>query len=95
MRFSTTFQSRTGALCMSILDLFCPVDAFRQQFEPLWKREQLAAGHHRRRATRLYPSEIMTVLILFQQSGYQNRRLQWVLHAEGPAPGYAPSSPSW
>lgn len=59
---------------MSILDLealFCSVDAFWRMFEPLWERELLAAGRKRRRATRLHPSEIMTIVILFQQSGYR------------------------
>ncbi|MGZ3638327.1 MAG: IS982 family transposase [Ktedonobacterales bacterium] len=56
---------------MSILDLYCSVDAFWQQFAPLWEREQIAAGRCRRRATRLHPSEIITILILFQQSGYR------------------------
>lgn len=59
---------------MSILDLealFCSVDAFWQVFEPVWERELLAAGRKRRRATRLHPSEIMTIVILFQQSGYR------------------------
>jgi Transposase DDE domain len=56
---------------MSILDLYCSVDAFWQVFEPYWEREQVAAGRRRRRATRLSPSEIMTILILFQQSGYR------------------------
>ena len=56
---------------MSILDLYCSVDAFWQVFEPFWEREQVAAGRRRRRATRLSPSEIMTILILFQQSGYR------------------------
>ena len=57
---------------MSILDLYCSVDAFWRVFEPLWEREQLASGQRRRkRATRLHPSEIMTILILFQQSGYR------------------------
>jgi transposase len=57
---------------MSILDLFCSVDAFWQRFEPLWERELLASGQrHRRRATRLHPAEILTILILFQQSGYR------------------------
>jgi hypothetical protein len=52
--------------------LYCSVDAFWQQFAPWWEREQLASGQrHRRRATRLSPSEIMTILILFQQSGYR------------------------
>lgn len=61
---------------MSILDLealFCSVDAFWREFEPVWERELLAAGSKRRRkrATRLHPSEIMTIVILFQQSGYR------------------------
>src|SRR5579859_4138605 len=78
------------ALSMSILDLFCSVDAFWQQFEPLWEREQVAAGRQRRRATRLHPSEIMTILILFQQSGYRTfkgfytRHVQCQLRAEFP-----------
>ena len=42
---------------MSILDLFCSVDTFWQQFAPRWEREQLAAGtRRRRRATRLTPA---------------------------------------
>src|SRR5579859_6914452 len=56
---------------MSILDLFVSVDTFWQVFEPLWERERVAAGRQRRRATRLSPSEIMTILILFQPSGYR------------------------
>ncbi len=60
---------------MSIPDLdtlYCSVDAFWQQFAPWWEREQIASGQRRRkRATRLSPSEIMTILILFQQSGYR------------------------
>src|SRR5215468_3038357 len=55
---------------MSILDLFCSVDAFWQRFEPLWERELLRSGaRQRRRATRLHPAEILTILILFQHSG--------------------------
>lgn len=57
---------------MTILELFCSVDAFWQWFEPQWERELLASGtRRRRRATRLHPSEILTILILFQQSGYR------------------------
>jgi hypothetical protein len=57
---------------VSILDLFCSVDAFWQRFELLWERELLASGRRqRRRATRLHPAEILTILILFQQSGYR------------------------
>jgi hypothetical protein len=57
---------------MSILELFCSVDDFCQQFCPRWQQELLAAGHKQRlRATQMSPSEIMTILILFQQSHYR------------------------
>ncbi|MGO8946251.1 MAG: IS982 family transposase [Ktedonobacterales bacterium] len=57
---------------MSILEVFCSVDEFWQQFAPVWERELLAAGtRRRRRATQLHPSEIMTIAILFQQSHYR------------------------
>jgi hypothetical protein len=60
---------------MGILDLdtlYCSVDTFWRTFEPVWEREQLAAGRRRRkRATRLHPSEVMTIAILFQASGYR------------------------
>ena len=76
---------------MSILDLYCSVDAFWQHFEPLWERELLASGRrHRRRSTRLYPAEILTILILFQQSGYRTfkgfytQHVQVHLHQEFP-----------
>ena len=75
---------------MSILDLFCSVDAFWQEFEPLWERELVAAGRRQRRATRLSCSAIMTILILFQQSGYRTckgfstRQVQVRVRAEFP-----------
>lgn len=66
------------------------MDAFWQQFAPLWEREQVAVGWRRRRATRLSPSELMTILILVQQSGYRTFKsfytqyVQVHLHAEFP-----------
>jgi hypothetical protein len=57
---------------VSILELFCSVDDFGVRFEPLWQREVLASGtRQRRRAGELHPSEIMTILILFQTSHYR------------------------
>ena len=54
---------------MSILELFCSVDDFWQQFGPRWQQELLTAGQRKRqRTTDLHPSEIMTILILFHQS---------------------------
>jgi transposase len=67
---------------MSILDLYCSVDAFWQVFAPFWEREQVAVGRRRRRATRLSPSEIMTILILFQQSGYRTFKGFYTQHVQ-------------
>jgi hypothetical protein len=72
MRFPTSHQPKLEALLMSILDLYCSVDAFWRRFEPLCERELFASGkRRRRRATRMHPAEILTLLILFQQSGYR------------------------
>jgi transposase len=68
---------------MSILDLFCSVDAFWQRFEPQWERELLRSGtRQRRRATRLHPAEILTLLILFQQSGYRTFKGFYTQHVQ-------------
>jgi hypothetical protein len=62
--------------------LFCSVDAFWQAFEARWEREQVAQGRHRRRATRLSPSELMSILILFQQSGYRTFKGFYTQHVQ-------------
>jgi hypothetical protein len=68
---------------MSILDLYCSVDAFWQRFEPQWERELLRSGaRQRRRATRLHPAEILTILILFQQSGYRTFKGFYTQHVQ-------------
>ncbi len=76
---------------MSILELFCSVDEFWVRFEPQWQREVLASGQRqRRRAGELHPSEIMTILILFQTSHYRTFKAYYTeyvaqhLHAEFP-----------
>jgi len=55
---------------MSILELFCSVDDFWQHFAPNWHHDLLTSGR-RLRPNQLYPSEIMTIIILFQQSHYR------------------------
>jgi hypothetical protein len=83
MGFPTTHQPEREASLMSILDLFCSVDAFWQRFEPWWECELLASGQRRRRrATRLHPAEIMTILILFQQSGYRTFKAFYTHHVQ-------------
>src|SRR6266571_8212486 len=57
---------------MSILELFCSVDDFWQQFTPNWHQSMIASRQRQRlRATQLSPSEIMTIVILFHQSHYR------------------------
>src|SRR5690348_4338395 len=68
---------------MSILDLFCSVDEFWQRFAPWWQRQLLASGARQRlRPTRLHPSEIMTIAILFQQSHYRTFKAFYTEHVQ-------------
>jgi hypothetical protein len=68
---------------VSILDLFCSVDEFWQRFAPAWHRELLASGRRRRlRAGRMAPSELMTILILFQQSQYRTFKAFYTAHVQ-------------
>src|SRR5690242_21422247 len=68
---------------MSILDLFCSVDAFWQRFAPWWQQQLRASGARQRlRPTRLHPREIMTSAILFQQSHYRTFKAFYTEHAQ-------------
>ena len=68
---------------MSLLELFCHVDDFCQQTEPQWKSQRLGDGTaHRERAGELSDSEIMTILIHFQQSQYRNFKAYYTRHVQ-------------
>lgn len=57
----------------SILPLFADIDDFCQTFEPAFKVKLLKSGTLRRhRKSTLILSEIMTIIVWFQQSGYRN-----------------------
>jgi Transposase DDE domain len=77
---------------MSILELFCSVDDFWQQFAPTWHISLLTEGQRQRlRPTQMYPSEMMTIVILFQHSHYRTFKAFYIeyvqrhLHSEFPA----------
>jgi hypothetical protein len=54
---------------MNMVTLFCDLNNFYQAFAPTWQLRLLPApGRHRRRASRLSTSEIMTLVIVFQDS---------------------------
>ncbi len=68
---------------MSILDLFCSVDDFWQEFAPRWQQGLLAAGHKQRlRAGVMHPSEVMTILVLFHQSHYRTFKAFYTEHVQ-------------
>lgn len=61
---------------MSILDVFCSVDDFWQEFGPQWEQSLLASGaKQRHRESHMHPSEVMTLAIHFHHSGY--RTFKW------------------
>src|SRR2546423_9515897 len=56
----------------SILPLFSDIDDFCQTFEPTFRVKLLESGTaHRHRQSTLILSEVMTIIIWFQQSGYR------------------------
>jgi hypothetical protein len=68
---------------MSLLELFCAVDDFWQSFAPLWERELLHSGlKQRRRAGKLYPSEVMTLLIYFHQIRYRDFKTYYTQYVQ-------------
>ena len=68
---------------MSIVELFCDVDDFCQEFEPRWDRYLLANGlRQRKRKSRLSLSEVMTIVIHFHQSGYRTFKHYYLEHVQ-------------
>lgn len=52
----------------SLVELFCVIDDFCQEFEPLWRRHLLTQGQKKRwRQSALSLSELMTLIVLFHQ----------------------------
>jgi hypothetical protein len=57
---------------MILHQLFCDIDDFCRDYVPEWKKTQLANGDKKRdRKKCLCESEIMTVVVYFQNSGYR------------------------
>lgn len=66
---------------MRILELFCDVDDFCQQFGPKWEQQLLSEGtRQRRRTTRMAPSELLTLVILFHASQYRTFKAFYTEH---------------
>lgn len=57
---------------MNLVKLFCEVDDFCQSFERTWKKHLLTSSVKKRnRLLTLTLSEVMTIVIAFQDSAYR------------------------
>lgn len=57
---------------MNLTQLFCDADDFCQRFVPEWEKTQLENGRVKRQRKRsLSPSEIITIIVSYHQSGYK------------------------
>ena len=57
----------------SVLELFCDLDDFCQEFLPKYEAELKTRGlRQRQRRGAMYPSEIMTIVVMFHQSHYRD-----------------------
>lgn len=67
----------------SLVELFCDVDDFCQDFMPIFEKHMLESGIiKRRRARSLAVSEVMTILIHFHQSHYRNFKAYYCQHIQ-------------
>lgn len=61
---------------MKLTQIYCDVDDFCRTFIPEWQKQQLTQGEKKRnRAPRMGYSEMLCILVSYQQSGY--RTFKW------------------
>ncbi len=66
---------------MSLLDLFCKIDDFCQEFEVGWHQQLVSDGvKKRRRLGTMSLSEMMTIVVYFHQQGYRNFKTFYLLY---------------
>jgi Transposase DDE domain len=77
---------------LQLMTMFCDIDDFCKQFEPIFTRPLLQAGHrHRTRQTGLALSEIMTSLVAFHCSHYRTCKHSYLAHVEPHLRPYFPT----
>lgn len=66
---------------MQFLQLFFDCDEFCREFLPRLAAQQLPDGkRHRQHESSLSPSEVMTIVILFDHSEFRNFKSYYTLH---------------
>lgn len=67
----------------TLVELYCLVDEFCQEFVPAWEKHLLTHGlRKRRRQSSLSTTEIMTIIIHFQQSHYRTFKHYYLGHVQ-------------
>ena len=68
---------------MSLLELFCHIDDFCQNFEKQWHSELLESGlRQRQRPSSLCLSEMLTIIVNFHQSHYRHFKAYYTEHVQ-------------
>jgi len=63
------------------LEIFCEIDDFCMEFEGEWNRTLVASGDKKRiRSSSLCLSEVMTIVVMFHQSGYRTFKEYYIKH---------------
>src|SRR5687768_4510137 len=83
-----------------LLSIFCLVDDFCKEFEPLWKlrlldRSTPKGDTRNKRSTKLHMSEMMTLVIHFHYSRFRTFKDYYILHAQKALLPYFPELPSY
>lgn len=64
---------------MDIVTIFCEIDDFCQQFEPVFKEKLITSQiKKRKRPSKLSLSEVMTIVVYFHISGYRNFKMYYL-----------------
>lgn len=65
---------------MSLLELYCHIDDFWQEFEPKWHETLLTDSSQRRRRGVMSMSEMMTIVVHFHQQRYRDFKIYYIEH---------------
>ena len=66
----------------NLVELYCIVDEFSQEFMPEFEKNQLEMGiKQRRKPCQLSPSEVMTIIIYFHQMQFRNFKIYYSLRS--------------
>lgn len=79
-----------------ITELFCKIDDFCKQFEPILQQQLIEqCPNTRKRQTKASLSELMTIIVLFHQLRYRQFKMFYTFHVKGLLQREFPNMPSY